>query len=76
MGLGRENWIFEGLWHVRAGKDHQDPKDGQNIENCSKVFARLLEVCLPDSLIHCKQRCKARSGPNLSQSLCNIGPNG
>ena len=52
-------------WHVWAGKDHQDPKDGQkNIENFSNhiskgsrsMFARQFDY-VP---LHCKQSCKTR----------------
>ena len=44
MGLRREKWIFEGLWHVRAGKDHQDPKIGRKYWKRTKLvnFGRTL----------------------------------
>ena len=44
--------MFEGLWHVRVGKDHQDPKNGRKFEYCSNhiikgsgsMFPRQLDV--------------------------------
>ena len=52
MGLRREKLIFEELWHVRTGKDHQDsrPKKWSKIlKIVQTILARVLEVCLPVS---------------------------
>ena len=72
MGLRRKKWIFEEFWHVRAGKDHQDPKNSRKIlKIVQTILARVLEVCLPVWYVplHCKQSCKARlkNDKNLGQ---------
>ena len=66
MGLRRKKkCIFEGLWHVRAGKKTPSrPQKWLKILKIESILARILEVCLPDSLMHAlhsEQSCKLRS---------------
>ena len=63
MGWRREKWIAEGLWHVRAGKDHQGPKSSRKYHKLFKQYQQGFEKYVCQSIwyvpLHCKQSCKA-----------------
>ena len=64
MELRREKRIFKEQWHVRVGKDHQEPQNG--LKSCilfklyKHGFKKYVCQTVWYMILHCKQSCKAR----------------